>query len=46
MQWPEALQTNSFSVQLFMGSVAGTEVPEVVVEIVGKFPLKKEPKKC
>lgn len=32
---------NSFSVQLFTGSVTGTEVPEVVVEIVGKFPLKK-----
>lgn len=46
MQWPEALHTNSFSVQLFMGSVAGTEVPEVVVEIVGKFPLKNKPTKC
>lgn len=46
MQWPEARQTNSSSVQLFMGSVAGTEVTEVVVEIVGKSPLKKEPKGC
>ena len=46
MQRPEALQTNSFSVQLFMGSVAGTEVAEVVVEIVGKFPLKNKPTKC
>lgn len=46
MQWPEALQTNSFSVQLFTGSVAGTEVPEVVVGIVGKFPLKNKPTKC
>lgn len=41
MQWPEALQTKSFSVQLFMGSVTGTEVPGVVVGTVGKFPLKK-----
>jgi len=46
MQWPESLQTNSSSVQLFMGSVAGTEVPEVVVEAVGKFPLKNKPTKC
>lgn len=42
MQRPEALQTNSFSVQLFMGSVAGTEVPDRVVDIVGKFPLRNE----
>lgn len=46
MQWPEARQTNSFSVQSFMGSVAGTEVPEVVGETVGKFPSKKEPNGC
>lgn len=40
MQWPETLQTNSFSVQLFKGSVIGLEVPDRVVEIVGKLPLK------
>lgn len=39
MQCPEALQTNSFSVQLFKGSVTGLEVPDRVVEIVGKLPL-------
>lgn len=43
MHCPVALQTNSSSVQLFMGSVTGMDVPNGVVESAAKFPIKGIP---